>query len=266
MPWQRHSRDPQTVLLSVHKDGPVPAADIKLNQNVEIVNSKQAICTLDKKKKFEMELEVKVGRGFCPGDENKKVDQCTSDRDCKDGFTCKNKTCVPKKDDKVAKDDKDVAGPVPLAVVLGIVLLGSIGTAQWWVLRPHVPAHVDAAASGHLNIQHGYVGPQLIDQSKGFVAISRFGDHFYITGPGQELADAFADYGMIIGKQNANRFARHSASFLRNTSIVPHWPPVPHGANKTARSFKASWLSGGGKIGILWNDQGKLVNSTIQIG
>jgi DNA-directed RNA polymerase subunit alpha len=39
------------------------------------VNPKQHICTLDKKKKFEMELEVKVGRGFCPGEENKKVGQ-----------------------------------------------------------------------------------------------------------------------------------------------------------------------------------------------
>jgi DNA-directed RNA polymerase subunit alpha len=70
-----HSREPQTVLLSVHKDGTVTAADIKLNQNVELVNPKQVICTLDKKKKFEMELEVKVGRGFCPGDENKKPEQ-----------------------------------------------------------------------------------------------------------------------------------------------------------------------------------------------
>ena len=70
-----HSRDAQTVLLSVHKDGAVTAADIKLNQNVEVVNPKQVICTLDKKKKFEMELEIRVGRGFCPGDENKKPDQ-----------------------------------------------------------------------------------------------------------------------------------------------------------------------------------------------
>jgi DNA-directed RNA polymerase subunit alpha len=70
-----HSRDPQSVLLSVHKDGPITAADIKLNQNLELVNPKQHICTLDRKKKFEMELEVKVGRGFCPGDENKKLEQ-----------------------------------------------------------------------------------------------------------------------------------------------------------------------------------------------
>ncbi len=70
-----HVREPQTLLLSVNKEGHVLAGDIQLNQNTELVNPKQIICTLDKKKKFEMELEVKVGRGFCPGDENKKIDQ-----------------------------------------------------------------------------------------------------------------------------------------------------------------------------------------------
>src|SRR6267142_6283456 len=73
--FKAHSREPQTLLLSVNKEGEVTAGEIELNQNVELVNPKQHICTLDKKKKFEMELEVKVGRGFCPGDENKKVDQ-----------------------------------------------------------------------------------------------------------------------------------------------------------------------------------------------
>jgi DNA-directed RNA polymerase subunit alpha len=73
--FKAHSRDPQIVLLSVNKEGPVTAADIQLNQNLELVNPEQVICTLDKKKKFEMEMEVRVGRGFCPGDENKKPDQ-----------------------------------------------------------------------------------------------------------------------------------------------------------------------------------------------
>ncbi len=73
--FKAHSREPQTLLLSVNKEGNVTAGDITLNQNVELVNPKQHICTLDKKKKFEMELEVKIGRGFCPGDENKKPNQ-----------------------------------------------------------------------------------------------------------------------------------------------------------------------------------------------
>jgi len=73
--FKAHSREPQTLLLSVNREGAVTAGDIELNQNIEIVNPDQVICTLDRKKKLEMELEVRVGRGFCPGDENKKIDQ-----------------------------------------------------------------------------------------------------------------------------------------------------------------------------------------------
>jgi DNA-directed RNA polymerase subunit alpha len=73
--FRAHSREPQSLLLSVNREGAVTAADIELNQNIEIVNPDQIICTLDRKKKLEMELEVRVGRGFCPGDENKKIDQ-----------------------------------------------------------------------------------------------------------------------------------------------------------------------------------------------
>src|SRR6266516_6561297 len=73
--FRAHTRDAQTLLLSANKEGEVTAADIQLNQNVELVNPTQHICTLDKKKKFEMELEVKIGRGFLPGDENKKPNQ-----------------------------------------------------------------------------------------------------------------------------------------------------------------------------------------------
>jgi DNA-directed RNA polymerase subunit alpha len=73
--FKAHSREPQTLLLSVNKEGAVTAGDITLNQNLELVNPGQLICTLDKKKKLEMELEVQIGRGFCPGDENKKPGQ-----------------------------------------------------------------------------------------------------------------------------------------------------------------------------------------------
>ncbi len=73
--FKAHSREPQTLYLMANKEGNVTAADIQVNSNVELVNPDQHICTLDKKKKFEMELEVKVGRGFLPGDENKKPDQ-----------------------------------------------------------------------------------------------------------------------------------------------------------------------------------------------
>jgi DNA-directed RNA polymerase subunit alpha len=73
--FKAHTRDEQTLLISVNKEGAVTAADIQLNQNLELVNPEQHICTLDKKKKFEMELTVRVGRGFCVSDENKKPGQ-----------------------------------------------------------------------------------------------------------------------------------------------------------------------------------------------
>ena len=70
-----HNRDPQTLFLSVHKQGIVTAGDIAENHNVKVINPSQPICTIDKKRKFEMEMEARVGRGFCPGDENKKSNQ-----------------------------------------------------------------------------------------------------------------------------------------------------------------------------------------------
>jgi DNA-directed RNA polymerase subunit alpha len=73
--FKAHTRDEQVLLLSANKEGAVTAADIQLNQNIELVNPDQIICTLDKKKKFEMELTVKIGRGFLTGDENKKSGQ-----------------------------------------------------------------------------------------------------------------------------------------------------------------------------------------------
>ena len=51
------------------------AGDIQLVQGYEVLNPEQLICTLDKKHKFEAELEVRVGRGFATGDENKRPDQ-----------------------------------------------------------------------------------------------------------------------------------------------------------------------------------------------
>src|SRR5207237_1533420 len=40
-----------------------------------MLNPKLVICTLDKKHTFDAELEVRVGRGFATGEENKRTDQ-----------------------------------------------------------------------------------------------------------------------------------------------------------------------------------------------
>ena len=70
-----HSREPHVIYLSANKEGAVTAADIKSDQIVEVLNPDQHICTLDRKMHFEAELEIKVGRGFCPAEENKKPEQ-----------------------------------------------------------------------------------------------------------------------------------------------------------------------------------------------
>src|SRR6187431_1017451 len=67
--------EPRKLSLSVNKEGSVTAGDIQLIQGFEVLNPDQLICTMDKKHKFDAELEVRVGRGFATGDENKRADQ-----------------------------------------------------------------------------------------------------------------------------------------------------------------------------------------------
>jgi DNA-directed RNA polymerase subunit alpha len=73
--FKANDREIRSLSLSVNKEGTVTAADIETTNQCEVLNPKQVICTLDKKTKFEAELEVKVGRGFATGDENKHPDQ-----------------------------------------------------------------------------------------------------------------------------------------------------------------------------------------------
>jgi DNA-directed RNA polymerase subunit alpha len=67
--------EPRKLSLAVNKEGEVTAGDIQLIQGYEVLNPDQLICTIDKKHKFDAELEVRVGRGFATGDENKRADQ-----------------------------------------------------------------------------------------------------------------------------------------------------------------------------------------------
>ncbi len=69
-----HDHDVRTLSLSATKEGPVTAGDIQEVMGVEVLNKDQHICTLDKKGKLEMEMDVRVGRGFATGDENKRPD------------------------------------------------------------------------------------------------------------------------------------------------------------------------------------------------
>jgi DNA-directed RNA polymerase subunit alpha len=66
--------DARTISINVHREGPVTAGDIQTVTGIEVLNTDQIICTLDKKQKFEAEFDVRIGRGFFSGDENKRPD------------------------------------------------------------------------------------------------------------------------------------------------------------------------------------------------
>ena len=68
-------REPITLQIKATKTGVVTAADIQADANITIVNPEQVICTLDTKRTFEAEIEIKTGRGYYPGVANKKEEQ-----------------------------------------------------------------------------------------------------------------------------------------------------------------------------------------------
>jgi len=70
-----NGHEPKKLSLSVNKEGEVTAGEIQEVTGYEVLNPKLVICTLDKKHKFDAELEVRVGRGFATGEENKRTDQ-----------------------------------------------------------------------------------------------------------------------------------------------------------------------------------------------
>ncbi len=69
-------REAITLQIKVSRQGPVTAADIQADANIQIINPEQVICTIDAKNKtFEAEIEIKTGRGYYPGEQNKKEEQ-----------------------------------------------------------------------------------------------------------------------------------------------------------------------------------------------
>ncbi len=69
------SREPAVITLKATGPCTVYAEAFAKANNVEVLNPKQEICTLDVDGSLEMECEVKTGRGFCLADANKKPDQ-----------------------------------------------------------------------------------------------------------------------------------------------------------------------------------------------
>ena len=73
--FSHNDKEPRILVIKVEKEGVITAADIQADHIYDVVNKDQIICTLDKKVKFDCEFEVRVGRGFSTGDENKRKDQ-----------------------------------------------------------------------------------------------------------------------------------------------------------------------------------------------
>ncbi len=73
--FKTYSREPQMVKIKVEGPGEVTAGDIIAPDNIQIINPDFVICTLDEDGVFEAEMEVRVGRGYCPAELNKKENQ-----------------------------------------------------------------------------------------------------------------------------------------------------------------------------------------------
>ena len=69
------SRDTQTISLKAKGPCTVTAGDFAVANNVQVLNPRQEICTLDVDGVLDMECEVRTGRGFCLADGNKRPDQ-----------------------------------------------------------------------------------------------------------------------------------------------------------------------------------------------
>ncbi|MFH0820774.1 MAG: DNA-directed RNA polymerase subunit alpha [Candidatus Peregrinibacteria bacterium] len=73
---KKHSKDPETIKLSVRKEGPVLAKHLEHSSDIEVLNPDLVITTLTKKSaKLDMELTVEKGVGYQPAGIHKGKDR-----------------------------------------------------------------------------------------------------------------------------------------------------------------------------------------------
>lgn len=70
IPFKVHGNGTQTVTLHAKGEGVVTSAAIKTNQNVEVLNPNVHIATLGEDGELEIELVLRMGRGFVTADRN----------------------------------------------------------------------------------------------------------------------------------------------------------------------------------------------------
>ncbi len=70
-----HSDSPKTIYIDVDREGPVTAADIVADSDVEILNPDHHIATLNGDRRFYMEMTINKSRGYVPAEKNKQPGQ-----------------------------------------------------------------------------------------------------------------------------------------------------------------------------------------------
>ncbi|MBT7163794.1 MAG: DNA-directed RNA polymerase subunit alpha, partial [Victivallales bacterium] len=65
---------PRTIELYADKAGAITAGAIQEDGVVRVLNPELVICTLDKDRPLRMEMEIDLGRGFRPAEDNKRED------------------------------------------------------------------------------------------------------------------------------------------------------------------------------------------------
>jgi DNA-directed RNA polymerase subunit alpha len=72
--FKLHGSGPKMVRIEAEGEKEITAADIIADTDVEVVNPQQHICILDKGAQLNMEMMVKMGRGYIPAERNKEED------------------------------------------------------------------------------------------------------------------------------------------------------------------------------------------------
>lgn len=70
-----YTREPRKISIKANGQGAITAADIITDGSVEVLNPDQHIATLDVDGKLNMEMSVRVGRGYCQAELNKANEQ-----------------------------------------------------------------------------------------------------------------------------------------------------------------------------------------------
>jgi len=74
IPLKVHGYEPRMIRINKTGEGTVTSADIETDSNVEVLDKNIHIATLDKGVTLEMEMRVKVNRGFVPAEMNADED------------------------------------------------------------------------------------------------------------------------------------------------------------------------------------------------